>query len=596
MHLRTTGRGAALGVALLAVIVLAAPPVTGQQPRPPERGADLLPLTFIAVSDDGRPVTDLRPDEVTVRLGGRVRPVRSLQFIAAEDEGAEPLPPPFGSNAISHGGRTLALIIDEDSFRPGREAPLREAVDALVAGLNPTDRVTLVTMPYSGTRVPLTTDHSRVRTAMSQLVGQAPASQTGSELACRSRRTLETLANYFDQLGVRQDPMTVMFVTSALAAPRRDAAFALAPGMCELSENVFAQVATAAGAARAQFYIIRPGDVSDGGAVQRETVRGSDNPLAGMDHLTGVTGGKLLSLTGSSGTAMERVLRETSAYYFVTLDAGEHDRSGRTQQLEVRVARRGVEVRSQPNVTFARPDPILAKYANPSIRDMVNTTIVFRDLPLRALAFPALGTENNEIRVVALAEPVDPQAKLESLAAVLVDQDNRVAGQWVATAEQLAERPVRGAMSVPAGIYRMRVAAIDATGRAGTADYDVTAEILRSGPLRLSSLVLGLSREGGFSPRLQFSNEPAAIGYVELEGPPSGTRVVATLELAKSMNGPSIVVVPLAISGAGGDRYVASGTLPLGAVPPGDYVARAVIGVEGQPVSRVVRTVRKTGR
>jgi hypothetical protein len=387
-----------------------------------------------------------------------------------------------------------------------------------------------------------------------------------------------------------------MFVTAALAAPRRDAAFARAPGMCELSENLFAQVATTAGAARANFYIIRPGDASDGGAVQRETVRGSDNPLAGMDHLTGVTGGKLLSLTGSAGTAMERVLRETSAYYFVTLDAGEHDRSGRTQQLDVRVARRGIEVRSQPHVTFASPDPVLAKYTNPSIRDMVSTSIVFRDLPLRAAAFPALGTENNEVRVVALAEPVDPDVKLESLAAVLVDQDNRVAAQWVATAEQLAERPVRGAMSVPAGAYRMRVAAIDATGRAGTTDYDVTAEIYRSGSMRLSSLVLGLSREAGFVPRLQFSNEPAVIGYVELEGPPSGTRVVATLELAESMNGPSLVVVPLAIAGAGGDRYVASGTLPLGAVPPGDYVARAVIGLEGQPVSRVVRTVRKTAR
>jgi hypothetical protein len=595
MRFHASGHTNALRLAI-AMVVLAWAPAGGQQPRIPERGADLLPLTFAIVSQDGLPLHDVRSDEVSIRIGGRTRPIRSMQLIALEDEGVEPLPPPFGSNAISHGGRSFALILDEDSFRPGSEAPLREAVDALIEGLGPADRLTLVTMPYGGIRVPLTTDHIRVRTAMSQLVGQAPASQTGSELACRTRRTLETLANYFERLGVRQDPMIVMFVTSALAAPRRDAAFALAPGMCELSENLFAQVATTAGAARAQFYIIRPGDASDGGAVQRETVRGSDNPLAGMDHLTGVTGGKLLSLTGSGGTAMDRVLRETSAYYFVTVDAGEHDRSGRTQQLDVRVSRRNVEVRSQPHVTFARPDPILARYANPSIRDLVSTPIVFRDLPLRAVAFPALGIGNDEVRVVALAEPAEPATTLESLAAVLVDRDNRVAAQWVATAEQLAERPVRGAMSVPPGAYRMRVAAIDATGRAGTADYEVTAEVHRSGSLRLSSLVMGLSREGGFVPRLQFSNEPAVIGYVELEGPPSGTRVVATLELAESMNGPSLVVVPLTIAGAGGNRYVASGTLPLGAVPPGDYVARAVIGLEGQPVSRVVRTVRKTAR
>ena len=42
---------------------------------------------------------------------------------------------------------------------------------------------------------------------------------------------------------------------------------------------------------------------------KRETARGSDDPMAGLDHLTGVTAGKLLALTGSTGTGMERVLR-----------------------------------------------------------------------------------------------------------------------------------------------------------------------------------------------------------------------------------------------------------------------------------------------
>ena len=69
--------------------------------------------------------------------------------------------------------------------------------------------------------------------------------------------------------------------------------------MCELPETLFNQVGQAAGAARAQFYVIRPGDAADGGNVAlRETVAGSDNPIAGIDHLAGVTGGKRESVTG----------------------------------------------------------------------------------------------------------------------------------------------------------------------------------------------------------------------------------------------------------------------------------------------------------
>jgi len=152
---------------------------------------------------------------------------------------------------------------------------------------------------------------------------------------------------------------------------------------------------------------------------------------------------------------------------------------------------------------------------------------------------------------------------------------------------------VAGAMSVPAGAYRLRVAAIDTSGRSGSADYDVTAEIIRSGPLKLSSLVLGLNRSGGFTPKLQFTTEPLAIAYVEMEGAPAGARVTAVLEVAQSVNGPAIVTVPLAIASASNDRYTAMGAVAVGALPAGDYIIRALIGLEGHTVTRVFQTMRK---
>lgn len=255
---------------LLTFVLIGIATPSAQQPpvKPSERGADLVSLQIAVVTPDGAPVTDFRNEELQIRIGGRVRPVRSMPFIGVSNsETSENMavPLPFGTNAVQAAGRNMVLAIDDDSFRPGQEKPLREATAALLDRLSDLDRVTLVTMPYGGTKVPFTTDHARIRNAMNQLVGQAPATQTGSDLACRSRRS-ESLVTYLDTLGVREEQVTVLFVSSALAAPRRDAAFGLAPGMCELSEVLFNQVGQAAGAARAQFYVIRPGDASDRGA------------------------------------------------------------------------------------------------------------------------------------------------------------------------------------------------------------------------------------------------------------------------------------------------------------------------------------------
>ena len=592
-------------LALLGLLFIAAAgqPAAQQsrQTRTPERGADLISIQFAAVTGDGSPVADLRADEVKIRLGGRERAVRSLQLVTFDETGGGvDLPPPFGTNATSSSGRSFVVAVDEDSFRPGLEGILRDSVDRLLGGLGPSDNVALVTMPYGGVKVPFTSDHTRIKLAMSKIVGQAPANQTAADLACRTGRTLEALVAFLDTMGIQEDPSTMLFITSALAAPRRTVMQNMrastdpqGSGMCELMPSLFARVASAAGAARSRFYVIRPGDANDKGLlVNRDSPEGSDHPLAGIEHLVGVTEGKLLALTGNSGTAMERVIRENAAYYVASVDAQQGDHSGRAQQLDVDVTRRNAEVRALPSLTLAT-DPATAKLSRPSLRDMMTTTRIFRDLPLRAGAFAALAAEGERIRVVVIAEPADPGTRLESAVAGLYDPEGKLVAQWTATAEELARPTVMGAVSVPPGGYRVRVAAIDSQGRAGTADHEVVAEVVQSGPLKLSSLVLGLSRKGGFLPRLLFTDEPLALAYVELEGAPAGARVNAALEIAQTLNGPAVITVPLAIEITGDSRYKALGSVPIGALPPGDYVARAVVGLEGHPLTRVVRTVRK---
>lgn len=590
---------------LLALALSAAAPPA--QP-PAERGVALLPVSFAAMgAGEGEPPADLKPAEVSIRIDGRERPVRSLQLItvgdprgsAAAPGTATALPAPFGTNAVDESGRTLMLAIDDESFKPGTEHAVRDAVDRLIAGMSPRDRISLVTIPYGGVAVPATTEHARIRTALATLAGRAVPSQTGSDLACRTRLTLEALARQIQTLGVREAPAVVMLVTSGLAGPRRDAAATMAPGMCELTLDMFREVATAAGRARAQFYIVQPSAIMVQGRITRENIAGtgftgSDNPVEGMEQLAGVLGGRMLNIGGGADTAFDRILRESAAYFVATIDAQGLDRGGRGHQLEVRVNRPGVDVRAPRTISFAAADAAAgAKPSTPSPRDMLSVMTVFRDLPLRATAYSSFEESAGQIRVLALAEPVEPGVKFAALMAALFDRDGKGIASWVAQGPDLERSPVIGAVAAPPGAYRLRVAAIDTTGRSGTADYDVDVELAQTGPMKISSVLLGLSRAGSFVPRLQFTIEPVAIGYVEMTGAAVGAKVTATLELADAPNAPARIAVPLTIEAGASGRYVAKGALPIGAVPPGDYIVRAMIALDGHPPTRVIRTLRK---
>jgi hypothetical protein len=106
--------------------------------------------------------------------------------------------------------------------------------------------------------------------------------------------------------------------------------------------------------------------------------------------------------------------------------------------------------------------------------------------------------------------------------------------------------------------------------------------------------VLGLSRGGTFQPKLQFGAEPVAIGYLEIYEPPQTAPVSVTLDIAKTVNGPAVLRIPGAMTATSdADRHIVTAALPIGGLPAGDFIVRAIVGVGGQPAGRVMRTLRK---
>jgi len=585
---------------LAALTALAAGPATGlsaQQSSIASERPSGPSVDFVAVDADGTAVVDLQSSEVEIRIADRVRVVRSLRRVTTAPPNAASarahITPPYGTNDDVAAGRRFVLVVDQESFGAGREYLFRNAVEGLLAQHTPADQAMVAALPFGGVRLSFTSDKARIRLAIERVAGQGSRGETGSDLACRTRRFLESLEAWLQEQPRRSSPLTLVLFTAGMAAPRRDAPMGLMPGMCELVVDQFRHVTTAASTARANFYVMQPADVGIGTSPTRPTLagvgdRGSDNPLEGIEHLAGVTGGVRLSLDATGTVSLLRVARETSAYYIAELEPGSGDETGRSRPLSVRVARRGVTVRARPEITFAGSQS--TRTSSLTVKDLLGSSDAFTELPLRVGGFTIRDSEG-QLRVGVVVEAGGAAASLTSAGAILIAADGQVPSHWFA--RDASERPLLGALAVTQGRYRLRVAAIDAMGRTGAAEDDIDAALTPVGPLSLGSLMLGVSRNGATTPQLEFGLEPTAIAYFDIYGGAAGLPVTARAEIARDVDGPPLVTLPLALTRADAGRVVASGTVPLGALPAGDYVVRGVVRLETGETGRVTRTLRK---
>jgi hypothetical protein len=365
-------------------------------------------------------------------------------------------------------------------------------------------------------------------------------------------------------------------------------------GVCELSVDHFQHLGTAAAEARTEFYLVQPepDPAASGGGESTALFGGNVNPRVGLENVAGVTGGQILHLTSGGDSILSRIARETSAHYLMTFDVDPADRNVPNHRLEVKTSRPEVAVRARPFVIMPKGDTAkgeAAKTARETLRDARS----YRDLPLRSTALLSR-TADQKLTVVALVEPLDPGAKLTSVVAGLY-AGSRLLSEWVSKPEDLVALPGKAGLVAAPGTYRLRVAASDTAGHLGVVDSSLTAELTSAGSWTLSSLVLGVpSPTGSFVARLSFSNEPVAIAYFELYGGRTNMPIGASIELAASVNGPAIAAATPKWGGTTeADRFSGTAQIPIADLPAGDYVIRAIVGLDGQPEGRVLRALRK---
>jgi hypothetical protein len=571
------------GAALVAMLPAAA---TAQTQR-----SGAVKIDFRALGEDGVPVADLKAEELSLKINGKVRPVHSLSLFrttrggdAASAGGS--LPPAYATNAGGVNGRTIHILIDDDSLSPGREGQVREAVRLIAGEMGPADRLGILT-PQGQVNMRPGGDATKVRLAVDGLAGRASVNETVSDAQCRTLRVLAALGSMLAITG--GTPTTIVVFSGGMSPPTvKQVAVgslnsaAATNDICPVRPEDFQNIGSLAGTAQADLYLFHVTE----GMVNRSTAQD-----AGFESLAGVTGAEFIRLSGSPQAPVSRMLRETGAYYVASFEPEPSERSGLPLRVELRSTREKVKLRARPAIEIPK---VSAKSAA-SPKDMLRSAAAYHDLPLRAAAYASRNPAGEDVMVVALFEGIEPEASITAASIGLFDDKNTLKKQWSAEKNDLAKRPVMAALTAPPGTYRMRVAAVDGTGRTGTTDYELKAEVPRADPLKLSALVLGTQQQGGgFAPRLDFAGESIAIGMIEIYGVPKGSAVTVDLDVADSAAGASLATAQTQIAaGRSEDMRIAFGGFSIASLPPGDYLMRAVVNLDGKPVGKVVRTLRK---
>lgn len=165
-----------------AALLLSAPLLAGQAPsaqpvpqtdRPIFRaGVDVVRLDIRVTDESGRPIDDLRPDEVEVLDGSTKQPVVLFQHIApaghnANEARQRTIAGEISTNQGAPRGQLYVLVFDQEHITSGAEQRVRQAAEMFLRRrFTPEDRVAVYGLPGPGPAQPFTKELS---TAIAQL-------------------------------------------------------------------------------------------------------------------------------------------------------------------------------------------------------------------------------------------------------------------------------------------------------------------------------------------------------------------------------------------------------------------------------------------
>ena len=644
-------RASALSLAIAAAATFAANAEQPQQPPRPsfETKAELVLVDVNVVDRDAKPVPTLTASDFSLEVNGQPRPIASIQFISTTPTNATPSTPreaASSSNETATTGRLLLFVVDEGSIRVGASRSILRTAQTLFDRLAPGDMIGLARIPTGVGSVEFTADRKRIIDALMRVTGTGGRNAGMSRVYISEAWALEnndpgTFQQAIDrecagetgtsleacQNQVESDARGMLLEASARARSTLQAMEALLRNLAQLktpvnivmiSEGMFVardrqsmtELGRRAAEARATIHIIRPGqsfyDIEDRG-LPPPNARFFDDSLMseGLEQVAAQTRGSMMAVTGDGKIAFDRLGRELSGYYLIGFEPTDVDRTGKERRIKVEVKTRGLTVRARPTFVIRTADTAAMSALTPmqQLGEVLKSPLPVRGLPLRVATYSSVDA-GNKVRVVIAAEVGDPATTPAEwpVGVIVLDKNekvvlNRGGTSTLAPASARGESPrlLLTSVALDPGEYTLRIAAVDDSGRGGSVHHSINARLNRlSGSVNASDLMLvPQPPTAGELPRPRPStviDNETVSAMLELTGSDLNLlgRAKVILQISDAENGNPLVNVEARQVPRGNVRAFAA-TMRLGVLPPGEYIARALINVPGQPEMRLTR-------
>jgi VWFA-related protein len=555
------------------------------------------------------------------------------------------------SNETSTTGRLLLFVVDEGSIRVGSARGILRTAQTMFDRLAPGDLIGLARIPTGVGSVEFTADRKRVVDALLRVTGSASRNVGMSRVYISEAWALENndpggfqpaidrecageagFALEACQNQVEGDARSMLLEASSRARATMQSLEALLRNLVQLgtpvnivmiSEGMFvardrqsmAELGRRAAEARATIHIIRPGqsmfDMEDRAAPNTAGRFFDDSLMSeGLEQVAAQTRGSMVTVQANSTATFDRLGRELSGYYLIGFEPTEADRTGRERRIKVDVKTRGLTVRARPTfvIRSAAADNAALAALTPmqQLAEVLKSPLPMRGLPMRVATYSAVDSANpGKVRVVIATELGEPAATPADwpVGVLIIDKNekiivNRGGVSTLTPASARGESPRLALTSVALdpGEYTVRVAAVDDSGRGGSVHHTLNARLNRMGNtvLYASDLILvPQPPNAGELPRPRpttvIDNETVSA-MLELSGTDQNllNRARVTLQIADAENGNPLVNVE-ARRAQRGNVHAYAATMRLGVLPPGEYVARAIIAAPGQPELRLTR-------
>jgi VWFA-related protein len=512
---------------------------------------DTVHVDVSVLDRDRRPVRGLKPADFTIFEDGAPQEISVFQAVDVPESTTtlaawtREVASDVLRNDTGLDQRLFLIVMDDATLQSDLHAigNAKRIAQRFIDRLGPSDVAAVVFTRDNRHAQDYTSDRARLRTAVDHVSAgfrdmgafdverQQPLPGQDDYFFEGSVRVLQDAVRYLTTMPDRRKVMVYVgqglpFDTASLAAPAAGlpqfggASSVMRAGMMSRVKELLERLFRDAGRANVNVYALdvcglRAPTLSTGRAPTPTCVPGPE-----VDYLKTVanaTGGRAITDTNDFEPGLQAVFDENASYYLLGYRPADGGRDGKLHRIEVRVNRRGVQVRTRSGYEAESPkdDRKRVAMAAAPLDAAIAGALPKRDLPLQmsAVAFDLPGRRESAvavtigiqqpIRAAGTTERVDLQVRAfdvngKAFASRRLQADVKIR----ADASGLAEYEVLTRIDLPPGRYQLRGAAsVRSLGTSGSVYYDVDVPDVDKPPVSLSGLVLDASPRPIISPR-----------------------------------------------------------------------------------------------